>query len=140
MTTLSRSSNSNPDGKCDKRIDIPVSERLEQDVIALFSLEGYGSKAEYGRSLLEEGIFGKLEMLRRRARPSESTRQCDDAPDLDDAITAMAVVRGVSQEELTREILEEAVFGRAFMLRRMTRAGRLRPSDEYPHTGGGSRK
>jgi hypothetical protein len=55
----SRPAVSNPLGKCDRRIDIPVSEQLEERIIAMAALNGM-SKAEYARRLLERAMFGEF--------------------------------------------------------------------------------
>lgn len=55
----SRPATSNPFGKCDRRLDIPVSEALEERIIALAALNGV-PKAEYARRLLERSMFGEF--------------------------------------------------------------------------------
>lgn len=55
----SRSPVSNPFGKCDRRIDIPISEALEERLIAMAALNGI-PKAEYVRRTLERAIFGEF--------------------------------------------------------------------------------
>ena len=50
---------SNPFGKCDRRLDIPVSEVLEERIIAMAALNGI-PKAEYARRLLERSMFGEF--------------------------------------------------------------------------------
>lgn len=66
-TMLSRSGRSNPDGKLTQRLDIPVSEELNEAVIALATIAGV-SKAEWLRDLIERAVFGELPMARRLAR------------------------------------------------------------------------
>jgi hypothetical protein len=63
-TMLSRSGRSNPDGKLTQRFDVPVSEELNEAVIALATIEGI-SKAEWLRRLIERTVWGELSMLRR---------------------------------------------------------------------------
>lgn len=73
-TMLSRSGRSNPDGKLIHRFDIPVTEELNEAVIALATIAGV-SKAEWLRDLIERNVFGELPMARRLARvrvPMES--------------------------------------------------------------------
>jgi hypothetical protein len=75
---LSRSGASCSAGKLSRRLDIPVSEELEDAVIALATLDGV-PKAEYVRRVLERAMFGDLSMLRRMARtgmpgPSDESR------------------------------------------------------------------
>lgn len=55
----SRSAVTNPFGKCDRRIDVPVSEALEERLIAMAALNGM-PKAEYVRRTLERAIFGEF--------------------------------------------------------------------------------
>lgn len=60
MTSLeSRQPHSNPFGKCDRRLDIPVSEALEERIIAMAALNGV-PKAEYARRILERVMFGEF--------------------------------------------------------------------------------
>jgi hypothetical protein len=63
---LSRNGTTDPGGKKSGRLDIPVSEQLESEVIALATIEGI-SKAEWGRKIIEEAVYGKLFILRRMA-------------------------------------------------------------------------
>lgn len=58
-THESRPATSNPLGKCDRRLDIPVSEVLEERIITLAALNGI-PKAEYARRLLERAMFGEF--------------------------------------------------------------------------------
>lgn len=53
----SRSPVSGPFGKCDRRLDVPVSEALEERIIAMAALNGM-PKAEYVRRILEREMFG----------------------------------------------------------------------------------
>lgn len=74
-TVLSRSGTSGASGKLTCRLDIPVSEELQEAVIAMASLAGV-PKSEYVRQILERQLFGELPMARRmhfsgRPRPSE---------------------------------------------------------------------
>lgn len=67
MTSFeSRPANTNPLGKCDRRLDVPVSEALEERVIAMAALNGM-SKAEYVRRLLEKAMFGEFHMAQMMA-------------------------------------------------------------------------
>lgn len=63
-TMLSRSGRSNPDGKLVARLDIPVSEELNEAVIAMAAIAGM-PKTELVRRMLEELVFGKFPMLQR---------------------------------------------------------------------------
>jgi len=49
----------NPLGKCDRRLDVPVSEALEERIIVMAVLNGM-TKAEYVRRLLEKAMFGEF--------------------------------------------------------------------------------
>lgn len=63
---LSRNGVTDPGGKKLSRLDIPISDQLESEVIALATIAGM-SKAEWGRRVIEEVVYGKLAMLRRMA-------------------------------------------------------------------------
>lgn len=65
-TLLSRPSHSNPAGKCDRRLDIPIPEELENAIVALATLRGM-SKAEYGRMILERSVLGEFAMVQKIA-------------------------------------------------------------------------
>lgn len=67
-TMLSRSGRSNPDGKLVARLDIPVSEELNEAVITMAVSMGV-PKAEYVRMLIERAVLGELSMVRRMTRP-----------------------------------------------------------------------
>ena len=60
-TSLSRSGNTSPFGKNDRSIDVQISERLEEAVIAMAMLNGM-KKGEYVRHLLECAMFGEFSM------------------------------------------------------------------------------
>lgn len=55
----SRPAVSGPFGKCDRRLDVPVSEQLEERIIAMAALNGV-PKAEYARRVLERAMFGEF--------------------------------------------------------------------------------
>lgn len=67
-TMLSRSGRSDPGGKLVARLDIPVSEELNEAVIAMAVTMGV-PKAEYVRMLIERAVFGELSMVQRMTRP-----------------------------------------------------------------------
>lgn len=75
-TMLSRSGRSSPDGKLERRIDVPMSEELEAAVIALATIDGM-SKAEWVRGKLERIVHGDLVMLRRMTR-TPGARQSEE--------------------------------------------------------------
>lgn len=58
----SRSLHHNPLGKCEKCLDIPVSEALEERIITMASLNGM-SKAEYARRILERAMYGEFSIV-----------------------------------------------------------------------------
>ena len=62
----SRSGHTNPDGKCDRRLDLLVTEELESAIIAMAALKGI-SKSEYVRSMLERVMFGEFPMMQKIA-------------------------------------------------------------------------
>lgn len=53
---FSRSGHSHDGGKLSRRLDIPVSEELEEAVIALAAIAGV-PKAEFARTLIERAVF-----------------------------------------------------------------------------------
>lgn len=61
---LSRSAESDPNGKLTRRIDVPVSETLDDSIGAVALMLGYGSKAEYVRSVMQREMFGTLAVMR----------------------------------------------------------------------------
>lgn len=69
-TMLSRSGVTNPDGKMEHRLDVPVSEALFDAVNALAVIDGK-KRSEWVRFQLEKIAFGELSMLRSKSqRPS----------------------------------------------------------------------
>lgn len=77
-TMLSRSGRTNSDGKLTHRFDIPVTEELNDAVIALATIQGI-SKAEWLRDLIERAVFGELPMARRMSR-ARGGRESDESP------------------------------------------------------------
>ena len=77
-TMLSRSGRTNADGKLTHRFDIPVTEELNDAVIALATISGV-SKAEWLRDLIERAVFGELPMARRLSR-TRGGRESDESP------------------------------------------------------------
>ena len=69
-TLLSRSGSSGHFGKLDRRLDVPVSEEIENAVIAIATLKGI-PKAEFVRLLLEKALFGEFSMMQKIANQSE---------------------------------------------------------------------
>ena len=78
MTMLSRSGRSNADGKLTQRFDIPVTDELNEAVIALSTIAGV-SRAEWLRDLIERNVFGELPMARRMAR-TRGPRESEECP------------------------------------------------------------
>lgn len=63
-TMLSRSGRlSSSDQKLTRRLDVPISEELEEAVIALAAVSRV-TRAEMARFLIERAIFGEMSMLR----------------------------------------------------------------------------
>ena len=58
-----RSGNTDSAGKCSRRIDIPVTEELEEQLIALAVFAGR-PKAEFARMLLVKAVAGELAYMR----------------------------------------------------------------------------
>lgn len=65
------------DSKLCRRLDVPVSEELEEAVIALAAVARV-PKAELVRFLLERSIFGEMSMLRSVNDPLGRSRWDDD--------------------------------------------------------------
>jgi hypothetical protein len=66
---FSRSGVTSPLGKCDSRLDVPMSGELKEALSVLATLKGGGVKrpaAEYARQILEEHAFGVLPLIRRK--------------------------------------------------------------------------
>jgi hypothetical protein len=63
---FSRSGKTSPLGKCDDRLDIPMSKMLKEALRTLGTMSGQSGipASEYARRILEEHAFGKLPMLR----------------------------------------------------------------------------
>lgn len=80
-TMLSRSGKTNADGKLTMRIDVPISEELNDAIIALATIDGV-SKAEWLRNLAEEKVFGRLCMVRRVTR-GHGSRESEEYPNGD---------------------------------------------------------
>lgn len=77
-TALSRSGVTSPAGKLIARIDVPVSEDLDNALAALAAIAGV-PKAEMGRRIWERAVWGEMSMLRRVAQgaglgPSDESR------------------------------------------------------------------
>lgn len=65
-TALSRSGQSSPLGKSDHRLDLLVSEELEQAIVAMAAIRGV-PKSEFARQVLERALFGEFSMLQKVA-------------------------------------------------------------------------
>ena len=77
-TMLSRSGRmSASDSKLTRRLDVPVSEELEEAVIALAAVARV-PKAEIVRWLLERALFGEMSMLSSVYDPLRRSRWDDD--------------------------------------------------------------
>lgn len=65
-TRLSRSGNTGPFGKNDRRLDILVSEELENAIVTMATLRGM-PKSEFARLILERSLFGEFSLVKRMA-------------------------------------------------------------------------
>lgn len=65
-TRLSRSGSTGPFGKNDRRIEILVSEELENAIITMATLSGK-PKSEFVRDMIEKDLFGQFFMLKKVA-------------------------------------------------------------------------
>lgn len=65
-TRLSRSGTSGPDGKLSCRMDVPMSERLEAQIITAATIQGV-TKAEWVRRTCDKELNGSFAMLRSMA-------------------------------------------------------------------------
>lgn len=74
---FSRSGRSNVDGKLTQRLDVPVSQEMEEDVITLARIAGV-SKAEWVRDLIERTVHGEMAVLRSRVWRASRAEQDDD--------------------------------------------------------------
>ena len=66
-TMLSRSGSTDAGGKLTRRIDVPMSEEMEGEVITMATLAGI-PKAEWMRRMVERTVHGELGMVRRMAQ------------------------------------------------------------------------
>lgn len=67
---FARNPDSHPDGKLTARIDVPMTAELEEAIQAFATFHGIG-KAEYVRGVLEEHVFGRLHVWRRKVARTE---------------------------------------------------------------------
>lgn len=70
MPLESRTPAMTPLGKCERRMDIPMSEALEERLIAMAALNGV-PKAVYARRVLEKAMFGEFAIARMMAGDPE---------------------------------------------------------------------
>lgn len=59
----SRSRVSDPAGKCDVRVETAVPESVKGDMAVYWRLLGFGSEAEYVRSLIVKDLYGSFSTL-----------------------------------------------------------------------------
>ena len=78
LPAMSRSGSTSSLGKLTCRLDIPVSQDLEDAVTTMATLARM-PKAEFARRLLEEAIFGRLSMVRRLSG-FDQPGQSDESP------------------------------------------------------------
>lgn len=77
-TMLSRSGRSDPAGKLSARLDIPVTEEMN-DAVAAMAFIAKKPKAEFLREALEELFFGRFTMMQKCAEPL-ARRPWDQSP------------------------------------------------------------
>lgn len=73
-THESRPSFPNPLGKCDRPLDLTVSEALEERLITMAALAGK-PKATYAREILERVMFGEFTMMQMIANSRNGMNQ-----------------------------------------------------------------
>lgn len=78
LSLLSRSGRTDVAGKLTCRLDVPVSEELGDAVAALATVHGI-SKAEWVRAIIEEAVYGRLQVLR-RLTVGERLGQSEESP------------------------------------------------------------
>lgn len=78
LSFLSRHGRTDASGKLTCRLDIPVSEELVDAVAALATVHGI-SKAECARAIIEEAVYGRLQVLR-RLTVGHAPGQSDESP------------------------------------------------------------
>jgi hypothetical protein len=57
---MSRPPVSNPLGKCDDRLDVPLPAQVKEHLAALAIASGYGSTGEYVREILAQHLYGHV--------------------------------------------------------------------------------
>ncbi len=70
---FSRSGRSSPEGKLTQRLDVPVSEQTEHDVIGLAVALGI-PKSELCRQIIERALYGEMNLLRKATRAAGLAR------------------------------------------------------------------
>ena len=65
-TALSRSGTTSALGKNDKRLDVLISDELDQAITAMAAIRGV-PKSEFARTVLEQSMFGSFSMLQKMA-------------------------------------------------------------------------
>lgn len=68
---FSRSGHTNTAGKLTQRIDVPVTDELNDAISALATINGT-PRSEWVRALLEKTVFGELGMVRRMTRTNQA--------------------------------------------------------------------
>jgi hypothetical protein len=81
-TMLSRNGNSG-DGKKTSRIDVPVSDELEAEIITMATLDGM-TKAEWVRYQIEKILHGEIGMTRRMRSQTHKGNGTNDGCSSDD--------------------------------------------------------
>lgn len=61
--TFARSSESDPLGKCDVRMDTLVPEKVKDDAAFVARAQGFRSTSEWVRSIIERELYGSVEHI-----------------------------------------------------------------------------
>lgn len=120
-TMLARSGRTDPDGKMNSRLDVPCPDELREAFVAISTLKGC-PRAESIRDSLELDVWGALAIAQRRMGNHAATADRESRIDLEDALTALATLHGVSVQEYKDAVLERHAFGRLVMVLRMARS------------------
>lgn len=75
-TNLSRSGRSNPDGKMDERMDVPMTTKMRED-IAFAARCAKKTNAEYIRESISLRLYGELAVIEERVA-FRGNSQCDE--------------------------------------------------------------
>lgn len=97
-------------GKTQEILKIIGTETLADAIETATRVTGT-SKSETVRSLLEAAMFGHLWVAQSASNASRRSPLTRQAVDLDDAVSALALMRGMSRADYIDSVLREHVFG-----------------------------